>query len=368
MNASRLAAIGLVVVAIAWIGSGYLFPHESPQSSAAISSETAADKPFRVATVVTDVVPHSPRLILSGRTMADKKVTVAARTNGVISELRVQRGDRVEKGDVIAVLSDEARDARVMEARALLEQKRREREARQTLIEKGTMPKLNLLDLEAQERAAEAALAAAEAERDRGQIRAPWSGIVNSVPAELGQSMSAGGPAGSANDIAQLISLDPIIAVVEVSERRLHGLKVGAPAEIRLVTGEVALGKIRYISRSASETTRTYRVDVEAPNPDNRIPDGITVEVAVSLEPTPSAELPRSALVFSSKGELGVRTVGPDNKVGFSKVSITEDRNQTMWVSGVPDGTQVIVQGQDFVREGQLVEAVAASEVQTARN
>lgn len=368
MSANRLAAIGLLVAAIVWIGSGYLLPHESPQSTAAVSSETAADKPFRVATVVSEVVPHSPTLILSGRTMADKKVTLTARTNGVISEMRIERGDRIKKGDVIAVLSDEARDARVMEARAKLEQKRRERQARETLIEKGTMPRLNLLDLEAQEKAAEAALAAAEAERARGQVIAPWSGIVNSVPAELGQTMSAGGPMGGSNDIAQLISLDPIIAVVEVSERRLHGLKVGAPAEIRLVTGDVALGKIRYISKSASETTRTYRVDVEAANPDSKIPDGITVEVAISLEPTPAAELPRSALIFSAEGELGVRTVGPDNKVAFSKVSIAEDRQQTMWVAGVPDGARVIVQGQDFVREGQLVEAVAASDVQTARN
>lgn len=367
MKASRVAAVGLLVAAVAWIGSGYLLPHESADSSAAISSETAADKPFRVAVLETHVVPHSPKLILSGRTMAEKKVALAARTNGVVTELRVKRGDRVKKGDVIAVLSDEARDAQVMQARAKLFQKSREREARQTLIEKGTLPRLNLLDLEAQEKAAEAALAAAEAEQSRSQVIAPWSGIVNAVPAELGQSVSAGGPTGGANEIAQILSLDPILAVVEVSERRLHGMKVGAPAEIHLVTGEVAHGKIRYISRSASETTRTYRVDIEAANSDNSIPDGITVEVAVSIVPTPSTEVPRSALIFSSGGDLGVRTVGPDNKVAFSKVTITEDRQQTMWVHGLSDGARVIVQGQDFVREGQLVEAVSAADFKTAR-
>lgn len=367
MNASRLSAIGLIAVAIVWIGSGYLMPNESPESTAAISSETAPDKPFRVATVVTEVVPHRATLTLSGRTMADKKVTVSARTNGVVTELRVQRGDRVKKGDVLAVLSDEARVAQVAQARALLAQKRTERKARETLIEKGTLPRLNLYELEAQEKAAEAALSAAETDLARGKITAPWDGIVNAVPAELGQSINANAP-GSGNEVAEMISLDPIIAVVEVSERKLHGLKVGSPAEIRLVTGEVALGKIRYISKSASEVTRTYRVDVEAANPDNKIPDGITVEVSVSLEPTPSTEVPRSALIFSSQGDLGVRTVGADNKVGFTKVTISEDRQQTMWVEGVPAGTRVIVQGQDFVREGQFVEAVSAADFQTARH
>jgi multidrug efflux system membrane fusion protein len=367
MKASRVAAVGLLVAAVAWIGSGYLLPHESTDSSAAISSETKADKPFRVATLETKVVPHSPKLSLSGRTMADKKVTIAARTNGVVTELRVERGDHVKKGDMIAVLSDEARDSQVLQARSKLIQKKREREAREILIEKGTLPRLNLLDLEAQEKAAEAALAAAEAELERGKVTAPWSGIVNAVPAELGQSVSAGGPAGGANEIAHMISLDPIIAVVEVSERKLSGLKVGIPAEIHLVTGETAKGRVRYISRSASATTRTYRVDIEAANPENKIPDGITVEVAVYLDPAPATEVPRSALIFSSSGDLGVRTVDGQSKVKFAKVTITEDLQQTMWVEGLEDGDRVIVQGQDFVREGQLVEAVTAADLQTAR-
>jgi membrane fusion protein, multidrug efflux system len=366
MKASRYAAVGLVAAAVVWIGSGYLLPHESPESTAAITSDTQADKPFRVATIETRVVPHSPTLIMSGRTLADKKVAVSARANGVITELRVQRGDRVKKGDVIAVLSDEARDANVLQAKAKLAQKKREREARETLIDKGTLPRLNLLDLEAQEKAAEAALASAEAELARSQVLAPWSGIVNAVPAELGQSMNAAAP-GSSNEIAHLIALDPILAVVEVSERHLHGLKIGAPAKIKLVTGEAVEGKIRYISKSASETTRTYRVDIEAPNPDTTIPDGITVEVSVSLEATPSTQVPRSALIFSASGDLGVRMVGVGSRVEFAKVTIAEDRQQNMWVKGVPDGARVIVQGQDFVREGQLVEAVPSADFQTAR-
>lgn len=366
MKASRIVSIGLVAAAVAWIGSGYFFPHESGESTAAIKSDTASEKPFRVSVVAADVVPHSRKLVLSGRTEADKKVTLSARTNGVVTEIRVRKGDRVNKGDVIAVLSDEARDAQVERARALVEQKRREREAREQLIERGTLPRLNLLDLEAQQKSAEAALAAAEAERERGLVLAPWSGIVNTVPAEIGQSLNGQVP-GGANEIAQILSLDPIVAMVEVSERRLAGLKVGTPAEIRLVTGETATGRVRFVSKSASPTTRTYRVEIEAPNPDYRIPEGITVEVAASLEPTPAARVPRSALIFSSSGDLGVRVVRENGAVDFVPVTIVEDDQQFMWVTGIENGTRLIVRGQDFVREGQVVEAVTAPEQMTAR-
>ena len=367
MKLSRIVSVGIVVAAVVWIGSGYFLPHESTESTAAISSQTAADKPFRVSVIEAQVAPHSRKLVLSGRTEADKKVNIAARTNGIITELRVRRGDHVKKGDVIAILSDEARDAQVDRARALLDQKRRERQAREQLIEKGTMPRLNLLDLEAQEKAAVATLAIAEAERDRGVLIAPWSGIVNSVPAEVGQSMAGAVPANTGSEIAQILSLDPIIAVVEVSERKLAGIKLGTPAEIRLTTGDTAKGKVRFISKSASATTRTYRVDVEAANPDNKMPDGITVEVAIALDPSPAVQVPRSALTFASGGELGVRIVGENNAVAFVPVTIVEDEQEHMWVSGIKEHARVIVQGQDFVREGQIVEAIPASDQKTAR-
>lgn len=353
MNASRLAAIGLVLIAGLWIASGYFLPHETAESRAAVTPEIAAAKLFKVAVLQTSVEPHARKLVLSGRTEADRKVVATARTGGVVTELRVRRGSRVKEGDVIAVLSDEAREAQVAQAQALVAQRKAEYEARTRLIEKGTLPKLDLGSLESQYRAAEAALAQAEAERNRGIVRAPWSGIVNDVPVEVGQA--AFSMAGK--EIAQIISLDPMLAVVEVAERRLGGFKVGDPADIRLVTGETATGRVRFISKTASPTTRTYRVEVEIANADGRIPDGITAEVTIPLAPTPSSRLPRSALTVASSGEIGVRTVNQENIVAFAPVSIVEDEQQYMWVSGVQDGARVIVQGQDFVREGQKVDA-----------
>ena len=156
---------------------------------------------------------------------------------------------------------------------------------------------------------------------------------------------------------------NPILAVVEVAERNLAGVHVGDAAEIRLVTGTKATGKVRFISKSASANTRTYRVDVEVRNADGAIPDGITAEVAIPLAAVPATRVPRSALTFSSAGDLGVRIVDADNKVAFVRVSVVDDQQENMWVGGLADAVRVIVQGQDFVREGQKVEPVVAAEV-----
>jgi multidrug efflux system membrane fusion protein len=357
MKGSRVVAIGLVVGAIGWVASGHLFPHETAQSRAAIQSTNAEPKPFRVAVIDSSVAPHARKLILSGRTEADKKVTITARTGGVLTEMRVKRGQHVKKGDVLAVLSDDAREAQVQQATALFNQRKSELEARRKLIEQGNMPKLEAMNLEAQFKMAESLLAQAVAERDRGVLRAPWDGIVYETAEVGGAALSFTGAT-----VAQMVALDPLLAVVEASETRLAGLRVGDPAEVRLVNGQKVMGRLRYVAKTASATTRTYRVEVEIPNPNNAIPDGITAEVAIPMAPVPATRVPRSALTFSSAGDLGVRVVADGDKVGFHRVALIEDDQNHMWVAGIPDAAKVIVQGQDFVREGQTVTAVPAPE------
>jgi multidrug efflux system membrane fusion protein len=357
MKASRITAVGLVAAAALWIVSGHLIPHESAESRAALRpGEADAPKKFRVAVVDTAVTSHSRKLVLSGRTEADRKVVSFARTNGILAELRVRRGSHVKKDEIIAVLSDDAREAQVMQAKAQLEQKRIELEAKRRLLLTNAVAKIDFNSMEAQYKAAEAGLATAEAELERGLIRAPWDAVVTEI-SEVGTSAFA----FAGKEIAQLVGLDPMLAIVEVSERKVGSIKVGDMAEVRLVSGETRQGRVRYVSRSAVAATRTYRVEVELPNADYAIPDGITAEVTIPLAPMPASRVPRSALIFSSAGDIGVRTVGPDGKVAFVPTAIVEDDQAFMWLAGVPDGARVIVQGQDFVREGIVVEAVEAA-------
>jgi membrane fusion protein, multidrug efflux system len=360
MKASRITAVGLVAATALWIASGHFLPHESAESRAAMrAGDGDVKKLFRVAVATTNLIPHSRRLTVAGRTESDKHVTVFARTGGVVTEVRVKRGAWVKQGDIIAVMSDEARDAQVVQAQATVTQKRTELDAKRQLILSGTLPRLQLVDLEAQLKSAEAALAAAEAERDRGVVRAPWSGVVHDVVIEVGQAAFS----FAGREVATLVALDPMLAVVEVAERKLAGIKAGDRADVRLVTGEIVSGTIRFVAKTASANTRTYRVEIELPNADAAIPDGITAEVSMPQAPVLATRVPRSALTFSSTGDLGVRTVGRDGTVGFAPVRVVEDEQANMWVDGIRDRSQVIVQGQDFVREGQKVEAVGAAEL-----
>jgi multidrug efflux system membrane fusion protein len=367
LKGGKLGALALILLAVVWIGSGYIFPH---QEAPAATPAQQVDQKFRVAVMTAKTQRYQPQLVLSGRTEAEKKVAVVSRTQAIISELRVKRGDVVKQGDVLAVLTDDGRNAQLSQARALVQQRKAEYEARSKLVEQGNLPKLEMNNIASQLRAAEAALAQAEAEVQRIRITAPWDGVVDQVSAEQGQFLMLTpnmGQGAGGNEIARMISLNPIIAIVEVSEKRLGGVRLGEPAELRLVSGEIVKGKVRYVSKSASATTRTYRVDIEAPNPDNRIADGITTDVAISLATVEATKVPRSALTFSAQGKLGIRAVSAENKVVFVPIELVSDEQQSMWVRGIADGTRVIVQGQDFVREDQVVDVVAAEQQSAKR-
>jgi multidrug efflux system membrane fusion protein len=356
MKLSRIFAVVLILTAVVWIGSGVIGKSDHPAEQTADRASDMTPEPrvrFKVGVLDTIVESHMPSVTLSGRTEADRRASAIARTAGVIVDLKVRRGSVVKQGQLIATLSDEARKAQMDQAKARLEQRQIELRARLKLIEQGVYPAINQPSLEAELRAAEAGVAQAKAENEKGTVVAPVSGVVNTVPVETGQALQVGAV------VAEIVSLDPMLMVVEATERQLGGLRVGDKAEVRLVTGARANGVVRFISRSASAQTRTYRVDIEIANADGTIPDGITGTVTLNLASINATRVPRSALTFSAAGRLIVRTVDADGKVVAVSVSIVEDQLEYVWLGGIPDGARVIVQGQDFVKEGEMVDAVA---------
>ena len=345
-KSSHILAVGLVVGATLWIASGSLTRDTAVQKQ---GETKLAPKLFSVSVVPVEVEAHSRVLTVSGRSEADRRTVLTVRANGTVTQINVRRGSRIKEGDVVAVLSDEAREANVNQASARVEQRRKEYEARLPLVAQGVMPRLNLAQYEADLKNAEAGLAAAEAERERGLVLAPIDGVITDLPVEIGQAMQPGGA------IAEIVALDPMLVVIDVSERRIGGIKTGDLAQVRLANGVEGKGEVRFVSSRAATQTRTYRVDLSIANKDGMIPDGITAEVALKLAAVPASRIPRSALTFAADGQLGVRLVDAASVVQFMPVALVEDEGQFIWVSGLSDRANLIVQGQDFVKEGQRV-------------
>lgn len=353
----KLAAIGVLIGFAVWMGTGEF----SSVGSAAteVEKNPAASEqpkaPTRTVAVITPArVQHARAIRMSGQTEADKRAVLATRVGGVIAELPVKQGQRVKAGDLVLMLDAEEKSAAVETARQIVVQRQAEAEAQERLVKTGNSPKLQADIVRSALAQARAQLEAAQAELARNEIKAPFDGVIDRVPVELGSSIMAGG------EVATLLSLDPIIAKGEISERNLRYVKTGDEAEVRLVNGEVVQGTVRFISRDASAATRTFRIEIAVPNAERAIPAGMTAEIVVRAQPTDAVVLPRSVVTLSATGDLGIRAVDKDSKVTFHPIDLVDDTPNGLVLGGIPADARIIVAGQDLVSEGDMVEPVEA--------
>ena len=75
----------------------------------------------------------------------------------------------------------------------------------------------------------------------------------------------------------------------------------------------------------------------------------------ISTQPILAHKITASVLLLTDEGNIGVRTVNSESKVEFHSIKIIKDTADGLWVSGIPQFSNLIVQGQGFVENGQTV-------------
>ena len=123
---------------------------------------------------------------------------------------------------------------------------------------------------------------------------------------------------------------------------------------MNLITGEIVKGDLTFVSKSASDSTRTFKVESQVRNTDGLIRDGITSEMTIKTKKILAHQVSPSILLLNDDGKLGLRSV-KDNIVMFHEINILEDSESGVWVSGLPNNVELIIQGQGFVEDGQEV-------------
>lgn len=362
MKLTSVVAALLVAVAVAYwfvVRHDVVTPDPTTAEATTEGDEAAADRtpPVAVQVMTSQARDSASTLIVRGRTAANRVVDVAAQVNGrVISEPQ-RRGATVAEGTVLCHLDPATSQAELAEAEAALAEAEAEAAAAEQLSSKGFTADTTL-------KARRAALRAAQARRDKtlweiGQlaIHAPFDGILETDAAELGAYLRPGDLCATVIDLSRL--------KVEgfVSEEEIDRLSIGQPAAARLVTGQRATGEITFLARVADPNTRTYAVEVTLKNTDARFRDGMTAELAIAL-PTVQAHLvPQSALTLDNHGRLGVRAA-VDGIARFMPARIIGEDRDGFWLVGLPDTVDIIVVGQEFVRDGR---AVAPSMVEVSQ-
>jgi membrane fusion protein, multidrug efflux system len=354
LSKSMWMAVGLSFAAVAWMLSG-LFRNSPPAAASPSSTQVGAEAlPTRVSVQVSRARTITREIVVSARTEPNRSVELRAETEGRVVALGAERGARVAAGARIVGLDMRDRQARLAEARALIDYAELQFQAARRLQQQQFVSETHIAELLSRVVAARSGLEKIELEVANTNLVAPFDAVLQERDVEIGDYVNSG------DRVAQLVDTDPIIVVGEVGERQIHELAVGTPGFARLVGGAELEGRVRYVAPVAEPSTRTFRVELAVPNAEGSLRAGMTAEMRVAAERVTVHVLSPALLSLDEAGTVGVKAVDARDRVEFHPIEIVESTDAGISVGGLPDEIRLIVVGHGFVKPGELVEPVAA--------
>ncbi|MCR4377603.1 MAG: efflux RND transporter periplasmic adaptor subunit [Rhodospirillales bacterium] len=341
-------AIVIALLAFVWMASGVF--KSADEKDAGDPSASALPR-VRVTTLQSQ--PHTPYILLMGRTQAGLAVSVRTEIPGRVLEVVAQKGQFVEAGAVLLRIDPEDRAQRLAEAKARMKQREIAYESAQKLSKGGYSSQLNVALALADLEASRALVTRVERELENAAIAAPFAGVVDAIPVEVGDYFDKAGQIA-----ARVLDLGTIKAVAQVSESDINRVAQGGKAMIRLPDGRELEGRVSFVGMSSNALTRTFPVEVTAEVANHDVPEGVTAEIRLPMETIVGHKISPALLTLDDQGKIGVKIINAQSQVEFYPVGVASDTIDGAWLTGLPDSVRIITVGQEFVRVGETVETV----------
>lgn len=347
------------------------------------AAQTAAAKPK------VSVVTLSPQSVtitaeLPGRTVASVSAEVRPQVNGIIRERLFREGTEVKQGDALYQIDPasykaayDSAIADLQKAEAAVPSAQAKVDRYESLTKQDAVSQQNLDDAAATLAQAKATVESAKAAVETARINLDYTTIRAPISGRLDKSTLTAGALVTANQTTTLTTirtLDPINIDVTQSSTNLINLRQAIDSgriklsgdnvrvKLKLENGTIypLTGKLEFAESSVSETTGTYSLRAEFPNPERLLLPGMYVRALVEEGVAENSFLlPQRAVSRNTKGEPVALLVDKDGKVEQRVLTIGQSvGNNWLVSSGIANGDQVIVEGSQLTRPGQSVDPV----------
>lgn len=309
-------------------------------------------------------------LQLTGTVTSARSSRLSAATSGLVAELLVDAGSRVEQGQLLLQMDEELAQLQARGATAAVEQaniavqdaRRRLEEAR-SLAPQQSIAESVVKDIAAEVSQDEAALHQAEAEAGyrrgilaRHKVKAPFSGVISAKLTELGEWVNPGQP------VLELVSLDDVRLDFPVAEDFAADITVGAPMRFG-ITADPDKRHDAVVATVVPVTdpgARTFLLRVEPSDTSQRLIPGTSVQGSLKLATGRRAVVvPRDGIVRSPGGRIVVWTVeeGEDGAVVRENVVSTGLSFDALVevTTGLQAGARIVIRGNEALQNGQSV-------------
>jgi membrane fusion protein, multidrug efflux system len=352
----------IVVAAIVGVIALAAFKRASVSRERESRVTTVAKGPV-VRTVLVERSPGARTILLTGETRPFLSVSLYAKVSGYLKDVRVDKGDHVKAGDVLAVVESPETDQQTQSAIADARNKRAiaDRDT-QLIAQKLIAPE------EAEQAETDARMAAASAERykaleDYERIRAPFNGTVTARYADPGALVqNAEASQTSALPVVEVGTTDSLRIFVYLAQRDAADIRRGQPVTITDASRPNihATGTITRFTGELDPSTRTLLAEIDLSNRKGTIVPGSFVQVSLSVTGPRYLEIPAEALIVRGAKQYAA-VITPDDHVTYREIHILDTDGVTVRVlSGIQESERVALNLGDSVAEGQHVEPAAA--------
>ena len=321
---------------------------------------------------------------LPGRTTASLTAEIRPQVNGIIKARLFKEGSEVKAGDPLYEIDPatyqaalDSALATLQKAQAAIPSAEAKVERYQGLVKQNAISKQDFDDANAALAQAEADVASAKASVETARINLAYTKITAPIGGRIDKSSLTQGALVTANQdtaLTTIRTIDPINVDVTASSTDLLNwrqaikdgrLKFTGPdvhIKLKLDNGTTYshTGKLAFVESNVSQTTGTFALRAEFPNPERLLLPGMYVRAIVEEGVAPNSYLvPQRAVTRNTKGEATAMFVTADGKVEQRVLSISRNiGNNWLVQSGIHDGDRIIVEGTLLVRPGQAVSAV----------
>lgn len=307
---------------------------------------------------------------LSGSVISPRIADLSTEVSGIVESVAIEVGDRVQAGDEILRLNAELDSLSLAAAQAAAEQavlemedaKRRLADAKE-LAKRHSVSANEIESLAAEVRIDNAVVQRLRAEQQRHAARlqrhtlkAPFAGVISRKLVEQGEWLQPG------QTVVELVATSGLRIDFHVSQSIYAKLDQATNLRIKFdaLPGQVYAGSIESIIPVTDPITRTFMIRVALHDPQDGLAPGMSASAVLRLDTgSQGVVVPRDALLRYPDGRITVWVVeeqGDQSRVSERQVQTGLSFNGTVAItSGLAPGVSIVVQGNEALREGQIV-------------
>ncbi|WP_339653499.1 efflux RND transporter periplasmic adaptor subunit [uncultured Salegentibacter sp.] len=296
---------------------------------------------------------------VQGDVATDENIVIYSEFSGILQDLRVEEGQQVSKGQVLAKIDDGGLSSELaqLETQATLAKTTFERQKR--LWEQNIGSEMQYLEAKTNYESMQNSVKRLQSQLDKTIVRAPFSGIIDEVLTEQGEVVSPG-----QSQLFRLVSLKNMYVEAAVPENYLNTVGKGTEVIVEISSLDREFeGEIRRVGNTINPNNRSFNIQVAVPNENGMIKPNQIATIRLNDYTAENAIIiPENALLKNSKGESVVFTLqekeGEEN-IGTAKRKIVETgysyNNKVEITNGLETGETLIIEGAKNLRDGQEV-------------